>query len=76
MDPIPVKDEDAELLREIQKSLQRARLAFDREEVRELEERLREKIYELYPETAGHNVRFDVTAQKIFVWEIPTRNRA
>ncbi len=71
MNPIPVRDEDARLLHEMQKSVQRARLAFERDRARELEEQLKQKIYELYPQTEGLNVRFDVSARKIFVWEVP-----
>jgi len=69
MNPVPVRDDDAELFCGIQKSVQRARLASDREKVKELEEQLKGKIYELYPEVSGRNVRFDASSRKIFVWE-------
>ncbi len=68
MDPIPVKDVEADQLWRLQKAVQLARLEGRYEDVRRIEAELREKIYELYPQTRGHNVRYDVSSRRIFVW--------
>jgi hypothetical protein len=69
MNPIPVREEDYIALWDFQKSIQKAALANERGKVAELDKEMTDKIYELYPECAGHKVRFDVSAKKIFIWE-------
>jgi hypothetical protein len=69
MDPIPVRDEDYDELWNLQKSIQIAHLANDGAKITELGKEMTDKIYELYPQCAGHKVRFDVSARKIFIWE-------
>ncbi len=68
MNPIPVREEDYGALWDLQKSIQRAALANDKSKVEELDKEMTDKLYKLYPECAGHKVRFDVSAKKIFVW--------
>jgi hypothetical protein len=68
MNPIPVREEDYGSLWDLQKSIQKAALANDKSKVEELDKEMTDKLYKLYPECAGHKVRFDVSAKKIFVW--------
>ncbi len=68
MNPISVREEDYGALWDLQKSIQKAALANDKSKVEELDKEMTDKLYKLYPECAGHKVRFDVSAKKIFVW--------
>jgi hypothetical protein len=68
MNPIPIREEDYGILWDLQKSIQKAALADDRDRVAELGKEMTDKIYKLYPECTGYKVRFDVSAKKIFIW--------
>ena len=68
MNPIPVREEDYAPLWDLHKSIQKAALANDKSKVEELDKEMTDKLYKLYPECAGHKVRFDVSAKRIFVW--------
>lgn len=68
MNPIQVENQQASLLFEMQKRVQRARLEGKRDEAVRLEEELTRKIHELFPETKGRKVRYDVSSKKVFIW--------
>jgi hypothetical protein len=69
MDPIPVREEDYEVLWNLQKSIQKFHLAKDIGRAAELDKEIIDTIYKLYPQCVGCKVRFDVSAKKIFIWE-------
>jgi hypothetical protein len=68
MNPIQVENEHARLLFEMQKRVQMARLEGRRDEAIRLEQELTRKIHELFPETVGRKVRYDVSSKKVFIW--------